>query len=259
MNPIEYLKVNGFTVTSDPSKYSSKVWGLRNYTVGGYNYDNFCGGYHRAYDLVKYHGAPIPAVFSGVVTSGTSPYGNFGGTVVIANKSLGYQVIYGHLKRPLSVKIGQKVAQGQTIGYQSNTNYNNVFMASHLHIQFQKYGYIHGEENFVCTGISPLNINVGEARRYKNAWLWTGQFTTREIINIRDYPSLSGQKLGISKRNQTFLFDKLYDNDGYWWLRCSYNGRKVFIACGKKTDKVNFLNSKLYGKVSKLNTSKGRE
>ena len=45
MNAIEYLKSKGFKVSSDPAKYSSGVWGLRNYTEFGINYDAFCGGY----------------------------------------------------------------------------------------------------------------------------------------------------------------------------------------------------------------------
>ena len=258
MNPIAYLKSQGFKVTSDPNTYKSGVWGLRNYTVGGYNYDNYCGGYHRAYDLVKYHRAPIPAVFDGVVTSGTNNYGNFGCTVVIANKQLGCQVIYGHLARPLKVRIGQNIKQGDIIGYQSNTNYQNVKMDSHLHIQFQRYGYISGERNFVCSGINPLQINV-QQKGYKAAWFWSGVFTANHVINIRDFPALTGSRIGLARKNLKLNFDKLYDNDGYWWLRCTYNGRTVFIACGRKQNGLEFTKTKLYGTVSGLNTSKGIE
>src|SRR5690625_348687 len=86
-----------------------------------------------------------------MVTAGTRAYGNFGGTAVVANKELGIQVIYGHLSRNIPVKIGRKVRQGDTVGYQSNTNYQGVRMNSHLHIQFQNYGYIAGERDFVCS------------------------------------------------------------------------------------------------------------
>src|SRR5699024_7820756 len=78
MNPIAYLISQGFKVTSDPARYKSGIWGLRNYTVNGYNYDQYCGGYHRAFDLVKYDRAPIPAVFDGIVTAGTNHFGNLG-------------------------------------------------------------------------------------------------------------------------------------------------------------------------------------
>lgn len=258
MNPIGYLINRGFKITSDPSKYGSGIWGLRNYTVNGYNYDAYCNGFHRAYDLAKYHRASIPAVFDGIVTAGTSNYGNFGCTVVVANKELGYQVIYGHLARPLKVRMGQHVKQGEIIGYQSNTNYQNVRMDSHLHIQFQRYGFLSGERNFVCTGINPLSINVNK-KGYHAAWFWTGIFTSDETINIRNFPSLSGVKIGGINKNKKLNFNKLYDNEGYWWLRCNYEGKQVFIACGKKFPGVIFTKTKLYGKVRGLNTSKGRE
>lgn len=258
MNPIEYLINHGFKVTSDPAKYKSGIWGLRNYTVNGYNYDNYCGGYHRAYDLVKYDRAPVPAVFDGIAAPGTAGFGNFGGTVVLANKNRGIQVIYGHLARPLSISPGQHVKQGDIIGYQSNTNYQNVQMGSHLHIQFQKYGYISRERNFVCTGINPLALNV-DKRRYNAAWLWSGDFTADQIINIRDFPSLAGSRIGFTGKNSKFSFNKLYDNDGYWWLRCRQQGKTVFIACGKKIPGTVFKETKLYGKLSRLNTSKGKE
>lgn len=258
MNPIAYLSSHGFKITSDPSKYRSGIWGLRNYTVNGYNYDAYCQGYHRAYDLVKYNRAPIPAVFGGIVTVGTSSYGNFGCTVVIANKELGYQVIYGHLARPLKVRVGEHVKQGGIIGFQSNTNYQNVRMDSHLHIQFQRYGFLPNERNFVCTGITPLTINVNQ-KGYHAAWLWSGIFTATEIINIRSFPSQTSVKKGMINKGEKLKFDKLYDNNGYWWLRCIHNGGQIFIACGKKVPGIIFTKTKLYGEVSQLNTSKGKE
>lgn len=258
MDPISYLSSYGFKVTSDPARYKSGIWGLRNYTVSGYNYDNYCGGYHRAYDLVKYDHAAIPAVFDGIVTTGTNSYGNFGGTVVIANKNIGFQVIYGHLARPLMVHMGQHVKKGDVIGYQSNTNYQNVRMDSHLHIQFQKYGYINREKDFVCTGINPLTINV-DKKGYNAAWLWRGNFTCNKVINIRDFPSISGRRVGFTKEKEKFYFDKIYDNDGYWWLRLKHKDRTVFIACGKKVPGILFKDAELYGLVNGLNTEKGKE
>ena len=51
-------------------------------TMLGINYDEFCGGYHRAFDLYNNSSGDIPAVTSGtVITSET--HGNFGGTIEI--------------------------------------------------------------------------------------------------------------------------------------------------------------------------------
>ena len=243
MNPIDYLISQGFRVTSDPAKYASGVWGKRDYTVNGYNYDSYCGGWHRAYDMSKYHLAPVPSVCDGVVTAGTRAYGNFGGTVVVANKDLGIQVIYGHLSRNIPVKIGRKVKQGDIVGYQSSTNYQGVQMNSHLHIQFQKYGYIANERDFVCSGIDPGKIEVG------GNMLRTGRFRTGARINVRDAPGLKGKKSGVLGSGVTVSFDKLYGQDGHWWLRIRHQGATRYIAAGKRAAGVTFAKSKLWGKV----------
>lgn len=262
MNPIEYLVRQGFRITSDPSKYRSGIWGKRNYTVDGYNYDTYCGGFHRAYDLAKAHLAPVPSVCDGEVVSGTNQFGNFGGTVVIANKALGIQVIYGHLARNLKVRIGQSVRQGDIVGLQSSTNYDNVEMASHLHIQFQPYGYIPNERTFVCSGIDPLKIDVG-GKAYQEAWLWHGQFKTARRIRIRHRPSTSAAIDGVLPESADVRFDKLFINEGLWWIRILVKNELKCIAIGKKRAGVNFRQADrsgdLWGKVRNLDTSRGKE
>ena len=194
-NPIEYLKSKGFRVTSNPNTYASGKWGLRNYTVDGYNYDHYCGGYHRAYDFGREDGAPIPSIANnGVVVAGTGDYGNFGGTVVVAYEDLGIQVIYGHLKRPIPVNIGDVVNQGDVVGRQGNTNYAGVRMDSHLHIQFQNIGYIATEKEFVCSGIDPLNIDINKAKKNENTTKGTDIVANYKIVNKWTPKSMYGVK-----------------------------------------------------------------
>ena len=165
MNPIQYLQSKGFKISSDPSKYASGIWGLRNYMqydpIKKYwiNHDSYSDGYHNAYDLYREDGAPLPAVVDGTIVDGTRQNGNFGGTIVLADNKGDYQYIYGHCKN-LRVKVGDKVKQGDILGYQSNTNYAGVYMDSHLHFQTQKQQYYANEKTFVKTGIDPLGINV---------------------------------------------------------------------------------------------------
>src|SRR5699024_5875662 len=90
-----------------------------------------------------------------------SSNGNFGGTVVLCDHEGDYQYIYGHTKN-LQVSVGDEVKQGQKLAEQSSTNYYNNPMASHLHFQVQKQGYIPDEKSFVCTGINPLGIDVSK-------------------------------------------------------------------------------------------------
>ena len=173
-NPIAYLENHGFRWTSDPNLYyqsynpnrGKKPWGKRDHYEYGINVDSYCGGYHRAYDMVKWHGAGIPAIANATVLAGTG-WNTFGWTLVLGFKDAKgrlFQVIYGHLNRNplLDVRIGQNVKQGQIVAYQGASNNLNVTMNSHLHIQFQNYQALN-EWNFTCLGIDPLNIDVSKS------------------------------------------------------------------------------------------------
>ena len=169
MNPIEYLKTYGFVVTSDPFWF--KTFGYRDLWSYGANVDSYCGGYHRAYDMAKFHNAPIPSIANATVLNGTG-WNTFGWTLVLGfidKKGRKFQVIYGHLNQnPLNyLKIGQNVKQGQTVAYQGASNNLGVSMASHLHIQFQNYN-AYGEWEFTCLGISPLSIDVSNTTPSNN-------------------------------------------------------------------------------------------
>ena len=173
-NPIAYLENHGYRWTSDPNLYyqsynpnrGKKPWGKRDHYEYGINVDSYCGGYHRAYDMVKWHGAGIPAIANATVLAG-SGWNTFGWTLVLGFKDAKgrlFQVIYGHLNRNplLDVRIGQNVKQGQIVAYQGASNNLNVTMNSHLHIQFQNY-QSYNEWQFTCLGIDPLNIDVSKS------------------------------------------------------------------------------------------------
>ncbi|CAD2073224.1 M23 family metallopeptidase [Phocicoccus pinnipedialis] len=236
MNPIEYLKHQGFKVTSDPNQYASGIFGLRNYTVNGYNFDYYCGGFHRAYDLVKFDGAKVPAVMSGEIVTGTRTKGNFGATVVVANREFDRQIIYGHLKENLCVKIGDQVHVGDTIGYQGNTNYYGVNMASHLHIQFQKYGYLK-EQDFVCSGIDCKDINILKDKI-------KGIFVSAAPINMRKGMSVKSTRIGSVHVGFQIRFKNIEFKEGHYWIE-GKRGKDVFyIAIGDV--------HKIWGKIKML-------
>lgn len=164
-NLISDLQNQGFVITSDPTWFS--VWGYRNLWQYGIWADGYSNGWHRAYDLAKYHNAPIRSGVNGTVLQGTG-FGGFGYQLVlgfIAKNGKKYQVIYGHLNRnPLfDFKVGQNVKKGQVVAYQGASNNLNVSMASHLHIQVQHYQY-YNEYNFIVNGINPLNIDISSTK-----------------------------------------------------------------------------------------------
>lgn len=168
MNIIEFYQADDFRITSDPRKYSSGVFGLRNYTVNGHNYDSYCDGYHNAVDLSDKHGADVKALGDGLVANGTRDYGTFGGQVCIIYEDLGIQVIYGHVQRPVPVKVGQRVKRGDVIAKQGDTHNQGagVSMASHLHLQVQHIEALN-EKDFTCKGIDPFKIDIDKPKKKK--------------------------------------------------------------------------------------------
>lgn len=170
LSPVEYLMSKGFRITSNPDEYyesynpnhGKKEWGKRDlwewHNGRKIYHDDYCGGWHLAFDLSIKEGADLPAVVDGIIVAGTSSKGNFGGTAVLADHKGHWQYIYGHCKN-LKVKVGDTVKQGDKLAEQSSTNYYNNPMNSHLHFQTQKQEYL-DEKEFVCSGVNPENINV---------------------------------------------------------------------------------------------------
>lgn len=89
---------------------------------------------HRAIDYAAPYGTPIKAVGDGTVVraSWNSGYGNF---VSIRHNEI-YTTNYAHLSG-YAVKYGQKVSQGQTIGYVGSTGFST---GPHVHYEMVKYG-----------------------------------------------------------------------------------------------------------------------
>ena len=89
---------------------------------------------HRAIDYAAPAGTPIRAVGDGTITkaSWNGPYGNF---ISIRHNGT-YTTNYAHLSR-YAVKSGQKVKQGDIIGYVGSTGFST---GPHLHYEMVKNG-----------------------------------------------------------------------------------------------------------------------
>jgi murein DD-endopeptidase MepM/ murein hydrolase activator NlpD len=89
---------------------------------------------HRAVDYAASLGTPIRSVGDGtVVFAGWN--GAYGRMVKVRHNEA-YQTNYGHMSK-IAVKSGQKVVQGQTIGYVGSTGFST---GPHLHYEMQKSG-----------------------------------------------------------------------------------------------------------------------
>ena len=83
--------------------------------------------YHQGVDLAGPEGTPIYASRSGTVT--IARYSNSAGYYVTINHGDGFSSVYMHMTTYV-VSVGQKVSQGQLIGYMGSTG---ISTGSHLH------------------------------------------------------------------------------------------------------------------------------
>ncbi len=102
-------------------KKLTSPFGLRDTGIAG------ASTYHQGVDLSANSGTPIVASRGGTVTTAT--YGNSAGYYVTINHGDGFSSIYMHMSNYI-VSAGQKVNQGQTIGYVGKTG---IASGNHLH------------------------------------------------------------------------------------------------------------------------------
>lgn len=89
---------------------------------------------HMAIDYAAAYGTPIRAVGNGTITSAGQKSG-YGNSITLRHNET-YTTTYSHLSK-FAVKRGQKVSQGQIIGYVGSTGYST---GPHLHYEMIKNG-----------------------------------------------------------------------------------------------------------------------
>lgn len=61
-----------------------------------------------------------------------------------------------------------------------------------------------------------------------------GKATVTIATNVRSYPSTSARILASYRPNNTFYYDSIYKNDGYYWLSyVAWSGNRVYVAYKK--------------------------
>ena len=89
---------------------------------------------HMAIDYAAAYGTPVRAVGNGTITSAGRKSG-YGNSITVRHNET-YSTTYNHLSK-FAVKRGQKVSQGQVIGYVGSTGYST---GPHLHYEMIKNG-----------------------------------------------------------------------------------------------------------------------
>lgn len=226
-NIINALLNQGFIMTSDATRQPGG-FGIRKLFAYGKNVDSYCGGYHKAFDLAKWHGAAVESMVHGTVLKGTG-WNTFGYTVVIGfvdHNGNKWQMIIGHLNtNPLNfLKIGQNVKPGDIIGYQGASNNLNVTMASHIHVQIQSFAY-REEWAFTCDGVNTYNIDITTTSPVNGVKTAVKQSSVKTSNTFNKY-------LTRKKRNTPYFKGVIKSTNGQGAALRKYNGGKYNIAHG---------------------------
>jgi murein DD-endopeptidase MepM/ murein hydrolase activator NlpD len=91
-----------------------------------------CAHFHDGIDIVNDEGTPVRAPASGVIAfAGWNPYdGSDPSYIIVMGHAGGYESFFSHLQPRGVVRAGQRVSQGQLIGYMGNTGRST---GTHLH------------------------------------------------------------------------------------------------------------------------------
>ena len=114
---------------------------------------------HKGMDIAAPHGAPIYAVLDGVV-QGAGRAGGYGNFVKLRHGG-GLQSGYGHMSQ-FAVSRGQRVRQGQVIGYVGSTGMST---GPHLHWEVWRNGQAINPTSISFTSVARLSGE--ELRRFK--------------------------------------------------------------------------------------------
>jgi len=138
-----------------PVSSSGFIWPAHGPITQGFGMTDFAesGAYgglgHPGIDIGQSYGLPIVAAKDGVVTfAGGNPCCGYGYYVDIDHGG-GVMTRYGHMRSWPIVSIGQRVKQGQIIGYSGSTGYST---GPHVHFEIRINGVPQNPLNFLPPG-----------------------------------------------------------------------------------------------------------
>ena len=94
---------------------------------------------HQGVDLVAEEGTAVKCSYDGTVKSVTED--SFHGTTVVISHDGGYETTYKLLDE-VSLKVGDEVAEGDTIGAVSGDALAEIAQGAHLHLELSKDGVL---------------------------------------------------------------------------------------------------------------------
>jgi murein DD-endopeptidase MepM/ murein hydrolase activator NlpD len=121
--------------TATPQGWPVRGWITSEFGERTSPYTGEVGTLHQGVDIANKPGTPVVATAGGVVLHAGWTSGGYGKMVLISH-GYGYATLYGHFSR-LKVSPGQRVRQGDVIGYMGSTGNAT---GPHCHYEVRLYG-----------------------------------------------------------------------------------------------------------------------
>lgn len=197
----EYSKAHKKTVTVtamiDPQKitYGKAASITTQYKIGSGEPAAYKG--HNGLDIASSDGSPIYSIYDGVVRVNTYEKDGAGYYVSIGTDMNGknYRLMYMHLKKRSTLKVGDKIKAGDLIGYQGSTGNST---GSHLHISVKVADSSTSKSSKTA---DPYNHVMGDddsCNIYE-----TGRWKTLHKMNVRKNPNINSVVIGSIDKNTT--------------------------------------------------------
>jgi hypothetical protein len=101
--------------------------------------ESFRDHLHTGYDFAMEEGEPLRAIENGIIHLKNFGDANAGKTVLIELEN-GRTLIYGHLSKFANLKEGQRVSEGDLIGYAGHSGFTVGNSGNHLHFGVKEDG-----------------------------------------------------------------------------------------------------------------------
>jgi murein DD-endopeptidase MepM/ murein hydrolase activator NlpD len=152
-------------------------FGMRRHPLLGYN------KLHTGVDFGAARGTPIKAAGDGRV-SHVGWRGAYGRTVII-NHGRSYSTLYAHMSKTAQLKVGQRVRQGQVIGYVGTTGRST---GPHLHYEVRRAG----------KAVNPRKVKLAKTQRLKGRDLEAFMRHKNQIMAMVEHAPSSVQIAQVS-------------------------------------------------------------
>ena len=122
---------------------------------------------HLAVDFAAPYGTPIYAASDGIITRRSWDTG--GGNIIMIRHNSVYSTVYMHLANFGKFNVGQRVSQGDVIGYVGSTGWST---GPHLHYEIHQNGYKIDPLSFEPPAAEPIDsANIERFNIEKRKWI----------------------------------------------------------------------------------------